>query len=349
MTQVNNKASSGMLVPAKWMPDLEYPHWKQWYNTKVWMSNATAVYSPFVVEGGRHIHGANPAQRLWHPTTTPGRTLVDYTTDVAGIDLTTPAYLLAGTTTTDATGDAEVGLDYFNPPLQMAKDVFALAQQQSTGEATTRRTTWGRVVAINHTFTIVNYSRFPLEIFYAVLPIGAQFEHLEATTVPHADLVGTQYRKFVVGGVRDAGDRGSRRSFPVAANLKSIFPFQYESGPGIHSGTGNEGESAWFGLNNATTSSIITTMPPGQSTSTTQFDESAGTVRQLPALVCRIYGKLQTPINVGTTIVGTGTLGDTDTNSYTIHADMSWLVEMINVSRLSIAHPGEEAYPDQTA
>ncbi len=56
------------------------------------------------------------------------------------------------------------------------------------------------------------------------------------------------------------------------------------------------------------------------------------------------------PHNIGTTsfeVAASG--GDLTTNSYTMHADMSYLVEYINVTSALTAHPGEGAYPSQVA
>lgn len=351
MTQVNTLAASGMLVPAKPLPDLQYPHWKKWYNTKSWLSNLGTQYTPFQVEAGQHIHAANSFQRNWHVDTPPTRGVLNYTVTEEGMDLTTPCYMLAGTETSNTLGDTLIGLDYFNPPLQMAKDIFSLADQRLMA-VSTNQSMWCRVLAINHTFTVVNYSRFPLEMYYAVLPIGTQYEDLEVTTVPHRDLGNSQYRKIVIRGVRDAGDRGAKKDIKISANLQQIFPHQYDMPPGIHGGDtlAEFGGSPWFGVLPTQTASIMTSVPPGQTVRGDQFETASAKQEQVPALTCRFYGKLQFPMNIGTTtFTAAPTGGDTDSNSYTIHSDMSWLVEYMNVNSIATVHPGEKAYPDQVA
>ena len=353
MTQVNTLSSSGMLVPARPLPDFNYPHWKKWYNTKSWLSNLVGQYTPFQVEAGMHIHAANSMERLWHETTPPTRNVLNYTVGTGGLDLTTPCYMLAGTEATDNTlGDTLIGLDYANVPLAMAHDVSALAASKLIVSGTTH-SLWARVLAINHTFTVVNYSRFPLEMYYAVLPHGTVFKDIEAKTVPHADLGNSQYRKIVIRGVRDAGDRGSRKDIKIAANLQQLFPHAYDMPPGMHSGDATDelGPSAWFALQNThATAATIATSPPGQLIDTLRFSNTAATDLQVPALKCRFYGKLQFPMNIGTTgFTAAPTGGDTDNNSYTIHSDMSWLVEYVNMNQLENIHPGEKAYPDQVA
>ncbi len=297
MTDVNRTAASGLMVPARKLPNLDWPHWKKWYNTKTWLSGAFDLYEPFVAEAGQHIVSAKPAVRAWHLSTPPGRALVDYSNAYIGLDLTTPTYMLAGTTTTNATGDTLVGLDYYNPPLEMAHDINSLAPHRDLYElSTTQLALYARVLAINHTFTVVNYSRFPLELYYAVLPWGSRFDDIENTTTPHADLKNSQYRKVVIRGVRDAGDRGSKRDIKISANLKQLFPNEYDLPPSHHGGdtTSETAFSPWFGLrDNTSTTSMYATVPPGQSAGaggpnlqTTAFDNSC------PTLLCRFYGKL---------------------------------------------------------
>ena len=348
MSEASTVAANGMLVPAKYLPNLRYPHWKKWYNTKTWLSNSSDHYNPFETGAGRHIFAANSAKRDWHEGTVPARSVINYTVKEQGIDLTTPAYMLAGSDVSNTTGDTLVGLDYFNPPIEMAHDVFSLGQNKNAG-VLAGMNLLGRVQAINHTFTIVNYSRFPLEVYYAVLPFGSPFTDIEAASAPHADLEGRQYRKIVVAGVRDAGDKGARRDIKISANLASIFPNVYDIGPMAHGSTSVSGVGGWFGLLDTVTSSIMVTEPPGQSDVTTAYDRSSAHDQNIPALMCRFYAKLQMPMNIGITSAQTdATGGDLTINSWTLHADMNWLVEMVNVAGQGEIHPGEQAYPDQT-
>jgi hypothetical protein len=90
----------------------------------------------------------------------PSRTSA-YTTDDSGIDITTPAYMLTGTSPDDTTGDSLVGLDYYNPPLKMAKDIGAMYRMYSGGDQTTKPFMSCRVLAINHKLTFINYNIHP--------------------------------------------------------------------------------------------------------------------------------------------------------------------------------------------
>ncbi len=346
-----------MLVPAKKLPDLNYPHYKKWYNTKSWLSSDASIYQGFATRAGQHMSPCEPIIRGWGSSTTPTRASVDYSSSsITAIDLTTPCYMLAGTSVSDLVGDALVGLDYYNPPLLMAQDIIALGASRETYDATTPLgALFGRVLAINHTFTFVNYSRFPLEIFYAVLPYQAPYVNIESLTQPHEDLQNSQYRKIVVRGVRDAGDRGAKRDVKITANLQQIFPDAYDMPPAMHGGNvvAEAGEGPWFSCRDGTggTVSMFGTVPPGQSLlAVNPHTVSEAPAVYPPALSCRIYTKLQMPYNLGTTVWETAPDGgDMTINSYTVHTDMSWLVEYINTSSKNNVHPGEEAYPNQTA
>ncbi len=255
MSAIDNNVFLGQMVPAKWVPNLFYPHFKQWYKTQTYMSGAVTHLEPYISLSGTHRSSMIPARRDWHGTTAPARTSV-YATNEIGIDITTPAYMLAGTTTTDATqGDTVVGLDYGNVPLQMHKDINALSQvRQTIFDSTLEKVLYARVNAIKHTFTFQNYGRQPVEIYYTILPTGYPFVDISQSTAPGLDQEQSQYRRITILGVLDSGDKAQRRSVNVGINLAKIFPQSYDLGPQQHNDnitTGNYSSSPWMALQQA--------------------------------------------------------------------------------------------------
>ncbi len=344
MTEATTRPYAGSLVPAKWMPDLRYPHWKKWYNTKTWMGASTDDQGGHLVRGGRHLTDVNQARRLW-TRDSPGaaRTVGSL------IDLTTPYYMLAGT---DLTNDTLVGMDYHNPPLQLAQDMGAFIDMNLAGTlAETHSAMVFRVLAVKHIITFQNFNRFPLEIFYAILPTGYNVNVTSSSTVPHEDMEGSGMRKFVIPGVRDVGDKSMKKELEIAFSLPEIFPWAYakEAGHTNSDATTSVDNSPWVVINkdSGSTDSWYSTVPPGQITANIQ-DPDLAVYQAIPSLNLRMFSKLQIPLNVGVTTEAEGTGGDVTTNNFYIHWDSSWLCEMVSRHRhTGQAHPGPKAYPSQ--
>ncbi len=325
-------------MPPKPYPNLTYPSHKGWFSTKANMSPSAASAAFHVCTSGANLTLLDLAQRGWNLTTTPARATVnDY-------DITTPAYKLAGTTTTT---DSVIGLDYMNPPIRFAEYLGGIAGVWDAGNA---NNAWARVLAINHKFEVRNFSRFPLELYYAVIPWGYSFQSL-ATTTPMDDLETTAYKKVVIGGVRDAGDRSKVGHIHLSLNMEKLFPDQYDKMPYEHSGDviTEESGSPWMKVEHATATSMYATCPPQQLTNVGSPETAALNLSPAPGLKMRVYARLQSEVDIGESAAGTNTGGDTDTNGFTIEGTFGWLMHHVIMTKVSSGHAGLEAYPNQTA
>jgi len=203
----NNQPILSLVTKPRWMPDLKYPRWKKWYSTSTWLSPVTTTLNAHTLPSGMHIGTIQCAVRDYaNSATAPTRRLSSSSVDT-GIDITTPAYMLAGTEPSDVFGDTVVGLDHYNPPLEMAHDIASMFQMYGGGETTTQPFISARVLAINHKITFINYNIHPVKIWYAILPVGWEFESLNSTTTPSADPKNSQYRSIVIPAVMGSDDR----------------------------------------------------------------------------------------------------------------------------------------------
>lgn len=355
MTENSNMPMSGIYVAAKPMPDLRWPRHKKWYTTSTWVSRATGTYLGHVAKGGRNFAATTFAQRLWHQNTPPTRVASVMAATVAW-DLTTPFYMLADDLGDAAsTEDTIVGPDYYNPPNDLYQDVNALSQTGRLDIASYRHM-FMRVLAVNHQFTFTNNSRFPLEIYYTFLPSGYQFNTMPDQYSPHQDMDTHALKKIVVPAIRDAADRGQKKTLDIKVSIEDLFPAEYQIPPGSRmsnttaGGSTSDGNSPWISvLADGSSSSFYRNIPPGQisddSHSTPDFSKSG----PVCGLRMHWYAKLQQPRDVGLTTEDTDhSGGDYQGNNYDVHARCSWLVETIRIGRLHLPHGGEKAYPDQT-
>lgn len=355
MTETTQTPFSGLMVKARKMPDLMYPRYEKWYNTSTYISSAQGTYFGHSAAAGRNFVTTLFVERNWNNATPPARSerVMDST---LAIDITTPAYMLADTTGgTSVTEDTLVGLDYCNVPIRMFKDIAALEQHTDTNIAGSS-TMFGRVLAIKHKFTFVNHSRFPLEVYWAMLPVGHTWPTPTGSFEPHVDIMAQTYSKIVVPAIRDANDRSQKRTIDIDVNLKRLWPNEYNLRPGVNmSGTSaaasaNESNSPWFGLHFSTTSATIRNFPPGQlsddSKSTPDFNSSGPTC----GLRLQWFAKLQNPRDLGATTEDADHAGgDYTGNNYDVHANMGWLVDMMRVGNQPLIHAGEKAYPSTAA
>lgn len=327
----------GLYVRPSPFPNLAHPHRKGWFNVDTAFSSVVTNGSPHICASGANVTEIKFPVRLWHETTPPARALSQE------LDITTPGYKLAGNLDTD---DAVVGIDYFNPPLAFSQ--FLLGNWDTNTAAAA--TSVARVLALKHHFKIRNYSRFPLCIYYSVYPTGFEPPDMN-TSSPIRDQENSIYKKVVIAGVRDAGDKGKAGDINITMNLEKLFPDQYTEPPEVRAGNlvTEEVPSPWFRVNWNTTSSMMVTVPPGQADHATPTDGTAQTVAHPPALKMKMYAKLDTPLSLGTTDAGTASNGDTDTNGFTIQASMNYLMEYVNMTQAITSHHGEKAYPSQAA
>lgn len=330
---------------ARWMPDLGHPRWKRWYSTQTYLSESSAKLLPVILPSGLNRKRILFATRDYDNLgAAPARNTT------SEIDLTTPAYMLTGTETDEALqgGDTLVGLDYYNPPLQMMRDIEVLQDRYTVGD-TGVKSAVARVLAINHRFTFINYNKHPVEIYYAIVPTGFGFTDTDAfnTTGPANDLRESQYRKIVIPGVLDSGDKGVTKTLDIALSLPKLFPEAYMVPPTqVHNPSKTvqpENNSPWFSVRAATRP--YDTCPPGQSTYNLQNnDEDQGA---MPGLKMQLLGNLQTGVQVGSSSALSITTGTMDTNGVVVHARMNWLVDMVNLLQRSRWHQGSKAYPSQ--
>lgn len=356
MTESNNTPFSGTMVKARRLPDLFFPRWQKWYNTKTWCSSATASYQGHAVSGGRNFQPTLFAQRLWDDVTPPARVATSFSSQTGAMDLTTPFYMLADSTA--AGEDTIIGPDYCNLPIEMNRDLEALNRYSQLDTQEGSSSTAGlyvRTLAIKHKFTFVNHSRFPLEIFYTVKQIGNLFNVLatDGNSI-HDDMTMFTHRKFVVPAIQDASDRGTKKTLDLAINMKTMFPDSYLVPPGtsMTDATGNppiSSRSPWILTKPGDGSqAVLTNKPPGQFATNHLGVPTAG---DLPRAGLRMqwWAKLQEPRDVGITTEGSSTEGDYVGNNYDVHANCSWLMDMMRTNILDRRHTGEKAYPDQTA
>ena len=340
--ELNNNMMLGESLQPRWMSDHDYPREKKWYNTNTYFSSSANDLIPFVVPTGTNRQAMNPYERRWAEVTAPARTPA-YSAIGRGIDITTPAYMLAG-----LVENCVVGLDYANCPLDMYNDIKTMDAISSLGPGDDA-TMFGRVLAINHTFTFQNYSRFPLEVFYTIVPHGVEFEEIAETGNPASDISKSMYRMKIIPGVKDAGDKPIKRSIDISMSLPSLFPDAYQQRPGEHAGdsSSEESSSPWFIISDDIPQ-VIRTCPPAQ-LDITDWTASSSVAHNdaPPGLFMRFYCRLRTGLTLGTTVQGTEANADTTTNGTVIHGKMSWLVDFIRTKQISIPHGGSKAYPSQ--
>ena len=256
--------------------------------------------------------------------------------------------MLAGTGTTD---DTLVGLDFANAPKQMVQDIHAFEAAADIGAAADAHL-WARVLAINHKFSFVNFSRFPLEIFCTMANIGTAYESMTATTTPHDDMSAHDYKVLTIAGNLDANDKGVKGTWDVKFDMARLFPEQYELQPNIHGGDTviEPSDSPWFAcqVGNLPT---YASCPPGQNTSYTPMDPNSARTIAVPSIGLRFYCKLQMPLDLGSASAGTaGSTGEiVDLRGFLLHLDMNWLVQYYRNRKQGAVHPGLKAYPDQDA
>lgn len=355
MTEFGNMPFTGLMVKAKPMPDLRHPRFTKWYTTSTYLSSELAKYKGHAVSGGRNFQPTQFAQRLWNVSTPPARIETSFGTTNA-MDLTTPFYMLADTAGgTASTEDTIVGPDYYNLPLKLHQDLAAMGQVSKL-DTDLFRPMFMRVLAIKHKFTFTNYSRFPLEIFYSVLPVGYQWNGISGAFSPHDDMTNHTFKKIVVPAVRDSGDRSQKSTIDLAMNLKSMFPAAYMMPPGPDmTGTTQAAStlstSPWISLApGATTVSVMRNFPPGQLTSDAHSSPDFVSAVPVAGLRMQWYAKLQQPRDIGiTTEDELFTGGDYIGNNYDVHVQAAWLVDLIKVSHLDTIHTGEKAYPNTAA
>lgn len=357
MTETTNTPFSGLMVKAKSLPDLMYPRYQKWYNTSTYISTSVATYLGHPAAGGRNFAPTIIAERFWDQTNPPSRVLTTLSA-TAAMDITTPAYMLAGLQTTgqSTTEDTLIGLDYSNPPIRMFKDLSAL-QRHADLDTATRQDMFVRVLAIRHKITFVNHSRFPLEIYWAMLPVGHKFPDPTGQFAPHVDIMAQTYSKITVPAIRDAGDRGQKNSIDIDVNLKKLWPHEYDIAPGNNMA----GADATAALDNANSpwmstepgssaQAMISSFPPGQlatdAQSTPDFQLSGSTC----GLRLQWFAKLQNPRDLGVTTEDADHAGgDYTGNNYDVHANMGWLCDIMRVGTNPAIHAGLLAYPSTAA
>ncbi len=356
--ELQNGPFSGIMVPAKKVPDLRYPHYLGWYRTIVPLSSDETIYTGHAVTAGRNITDVPFASRPWHSTTPPARNASVFGTNVA-MDITTPFYMLASTLGSVAgVEDTVVGPDYYNLPLRLNQDLEAMNALALVDESG-QEPMYIRTVALKHKFHFTNFSRFPLEIYYTVLPIGYAFDPLSSpagTNTIMDDMSGHQnYKKIVVPAVRDAADRGKKKTIDLAISLKSMFPDAYDMVPGPEltgttSASSTHSRSPWIAVRpGATTESVMTNIPPGQIANSNWTSPVVANALPHAGLRMQWYARLQNPRDLGITGDAAGTGGDYVGNNYDVVADCSWKVEIIRLTSFNRAHTGEKAYPSQVA
>jgi len=327
----------GLYVRPTPFPNLSHPHRKGWFKTRTAFSSDSTINKPYICASGQNVTLVNWVNKAWAASTPPARF------PSTNLDLVTPGYMLAGT---DATQDSLVGLDFYNPPLNFSQ--FLLGNSSTNTE--NPDTSVARVLAIQHHFKIRNYSRFPLCLYYCVFPAGFEPADLPTTT-PLTDLSNSAYKKIVIAGVGDAGNKARVGDLNITLNIEKLFKEQYEQPPEVRGGDvpAEEAPSPWFRVAYSETASMYKTCPPGQQSFTGNTDITPQTIAHPPKLRLKMYARLDTPLFLGNTTVGIPASGDTDTNGFTIQADCNWLIEYVNMAQDVSAHRGELAYPDQTA
>lgn len=328
----------GLYTRAAPFPNFSYPRRKGWFGTETNFSSDTATGSPHMASSGANVTRVFFAVKNWNKTAPLVRAM-DGT-----LDLVTPSYKLAGTSTTQ---DAVIGIDHNNLPLALSRFIRSSA---FANIAAASNSTFMRVLAIKHHFQIRNFSRFPLCIYYAVYPTGYEPEDLDTST-PLRDLQYSAYKKVIIPGVRDAGDKARKGHINLSLNLEKLFPQQYENPPNVKAGdlTSEEVPSPWMRVQWSDTIPQIITAPPGQQSPPTLTDTSPNDTPFPCGLNLKMYAKLDTDMYLGSTVPGTATSGDTDTNGFTIAANMNWLIDYVNMTQDTENHEGPKAYPDQTA
>ncbi len=343
---MDSNTMNGMYVRPRQFPNLYWPRYKGWFKTKANLSPEASKATMFQCASGMNLTQINFARRRWHQQTPQTR---DEDND---LDLTTPAYMLAGS---DLTSDSVVGLDYHNPPIKYAQ---WLSARKAVSQSNVNGTDYMRVLAISHNFTVSNFSRFPLEIYYSVFPGKWEPQNNAHAADCMLDPAVSGYRKKVIPPVRDDGDRSKKRTIQVDMNLQKLFPLSYQALPQAINGdttttSTDSTTSPWIFVNNWTTSSMYRNVPPGQAAKH-NVDPTTGVPHgihedMLPCLHLRMYARLQMPINVGSTDTTNIANGELDTNGFMIEGDFNWLIEHLDPQRRAQEHPGELAYPNQSA
>ncbi len=360
MTEFNNATPfTAIMAKSRPMPDLNYPRFHKWYNTSTNISSALAQYIGHDASAGRNFRNVDWCRREWHATAPPTRIVTPFSPTVA-IDLTTPFYMLGGTAgNTAATEDTLVGPDYYNPPIRLSKDILALQQISDTVTANARAI-FMRVKAIKHRFTFTNYSRFPLEVYYTVLPIGYKFQSLSDAAggefLPHSDMSINSYKKIVVPAVQDVNDRGQKRAIDLGMNLVKLWPEAYLLPPGTQmtattaAGSANS-NSPWISmLPGTSTESQYVNIPPGQIQDDAFGTPDLASNRPVAGLRLQWFAKLQNPRDLGfTKETNTNADGDFTGTNYDVHWNASWLCDIAKTTNHGSVHNGEKAYPNVVA
>lgn len=339
MTTTGN-GMAGIYLRPRSFPDLGYPHRKGWFNTKTNFSEVPETASMYEAPSGVNTSGVLFSQRRW----SVGAPLARNTTD--SLDLTTPAYMLAGTTTTT---DSLVGLDFHNPPLKLYEHLFAMNNvndQAGTGQS------YVRTLAFKHKLHITNFHRFPLKIYYTVYPSGYEPDTI-GQAVPTKDLTNGPYQCIIIPPVRDGGDRGRSRTLTLTQNLQKLYVNGYEKLPfqnsNIQSADTTHEETPWIKTDATTTDSMYRGCPPGQRNPETPSNSVPDDNGPNPALFLKMFAQYDFPVHLGETTTTTTGDGRIDTAGFTVEGDMNWLVEYVCSKRDAVGHRGERAYPDQTA
>lgn len=339
MTDTTGTTLSGLYAKGRPFPDISYPRRRGWFNTKTNFSGDTTTADMFLAASGGNLTKLNLAKRGWALSTPPARAAVD------SLDLTTPSYMLAGS---NALNDAIVGLDHYNMPLDLSNYLFAL---NNTNDLGARGQGFMRVLAYKHKLHFTNFHRFPLKIYYTVYTWGNEPGDLvtnETTLMP--DVTNKPYYVFTVPPVKDLGDRGSKRTLDLTMNLQNLFKDAYEIPPMTTNDTTSAvdfGDTPWIQVDATTTACQYTTCPPGQIQQTVG-SSIQNSSRFQSAVYLKMFARVDFPVNMGVASGVTPTGGQIDTSGFTIEGDMNWLVDFVNVTKNSIAHRGENAYPDQT-
>lgn len=331
----------GYYVRPKPFPDYGYPHHKGWVNTKTNFSSDTTEAVMYEANSALNNDRISFGVRKWSAATAPARTTVQ------ALDLTTPAYMLAGT---DTAKDSLVGLDYFNPPMKLMAHYFGV--NGSVYDLGVLSQSFTRTLAINHKFHFTNFHRFPLKVYYTVFPSGFEPPNLNSTD-PVQDMTNSAWQCKVIPAVTDRGDRGRSGTLNIAQNLQRLYPNAYEKTPLQASSTqdtaANHEAAAWFQSDATTTSSCYVSCPPGQRDQETISVSAPNPDGPNPALFIKMFAMYDFPIHMGSTATSAPSGGTIDTAGFTIEADMNWLVEHVTPRRDIKNHPGNKAYPSQAA
>lgn len=331
-------------------PNLHHSRWRDWVTTETNLSPLATDVVPFTPQTGPFLTDLQFCKRDWALTgAAPARV---YTPE---FDLTTPFYKLGSVTS----ANGSVGPDYFNMPLKLHrffKDMSNHFEVLDDGNADTVNHVM-RVLAFKHVFEFTNYSRFPLEIYYSVYPLGynPKAPVFTATSIVKEGEYGHGYMKKTIPGVLDANDAPKKDTIELSLSLSQLFPAVYDTQPSWRqdgaSWRGNNGPWISVGdipLGTATAgTSLYRSAPPAYLQEYSSFGPHAEIVNQseIPALFVQFKYRLKQPLTIGTAITGTDANAETTTNGFTAKVKSSWLVDTMMVTPDSLDHTGNKAYP----